>query len=100
MKNSVVIRIISSYLLSVAIFFVALLQNWQLEKFVYFLITALFLWNIAFFLLGHFLNVVGSPKESSTFEMNIDISEDDIKQLLKEAESTDETDEGSDPNPD
>lgn len=97
MKNSVVIRIISSYLFSVVIFFIALLQNWQLGKFIYFLITALFLWNIAFFLLSHFVKVVGSPKELSTFEMNVSVSEDDIKQLLKEAESMDENDEESDP---
>lgn len=93
MKNSVIIWIVSNYLLSVAIFFTSLIQSWQLKQFIYFLVIALFLWNMGFFLLRQFLKVVASPKDTSTFEMNVDISEDEARELLRETKSMEVSDE-------
>lgn len=93
MKNSVIIWIVSNYLLSVAIFFTSLIQSWQLKQFIYFLVIALFLWNMGFFLLRQFLKVVTSPKDTSTFEMNVDISEDEARELLRETKSMEVSDE-------
>lgn len=93
MNNSVVVSIISNYILSVIIFFVALIQNWQLKKFVFFLLFYLFLWNLGLVFLHIFRKTAAEKKEVSAFEMQLGVSEDEARDLLKEAELLEEEQE-------
>lgn len=95
MKNSFVVFVVSNYILSVIIFFVALFQSWQLKKFIFFLLMYLLLWNLALVFLRIFRKTASLKKEVSAFEMQVEISEDEARDLLKEAEDLSEREEGS-----
>ncbi|MDO4719280.1 MAG: hypothetical protein Q4A78_01330 [Peptostreptococcaceae bacterium] len=87
--------VISNYILSVVTFFVALFQSWQLKKFIFSLLMHLLLWNLALAFLYILQKSAKLKKEVSGFEMQVEISEDEARDLLKEAEDLSERDEGS-----
>lgn len=91
MKNSLIILIFLNYILSIIIFFISLFRNWELQKFMSLLIFSLLLLNIGIFLLRYLIRMVRLQGEkTSVFEMQVDVSENEAKELLKEAKNLEE----------
>lgn len=96
MRNKTLFGILINYIIAISILFISLANGWDLSKFIKYLFIGLLGTNSILLILFFVEKILLDQGRESSFEMEINGTDDEIKELLRETLNIDENEEYKD----